>query len=217
MRFALKMTALLLALVLAAGVGPTVSAQEDIPWITVDTVMVNKLGGVSVRGTMSCAAIYHDLTDGNGITYWAEDGPGQWSEQTISADEDDWITIGTNPDNYVVSEPAGRKGMIQVEHGSSRLQWCFSNVPAGTFDWTPPCHSSGAPCTWVTDRVNYDSSDPLYDYSADGKFKPGLLNVDVTMVGVWIEVYRDGCLGDMVGASIPMEGFSSQIVKAVRS
>jgi hypothetical protein len=81
--------------------------------------------------------------------------------------------------------------MITAEHGSSRLQWAFSNAPPGFFgEFTPEYATESA--RWVTDRFSYDlSAGPLFVYSPDGKFKTGTVAVEVTSMGFWVEVYDE--------------------------
>ena len=180
---------------LIAGLGIGSSAQSDaIPWITVDKVLVNKIGGLSVVGRVDCSAIYQQLT-GDGVWVWGEGGQGDWATAyALTIDpETQSVDIYSNADNYTVSQPAGRRGMIQVTHGSSRAGTCYVDPEFDTGDWVPPCESSGSPCRWVTDRWGWDSTEPLFDVSADGKFKPGLVHIEVENLGGWIDVQtRDG-------------------------
>jgi hypothetical protein len=166
-----------------------VADAEGYPWITVEKAMVNRLGGITVEGRMSAAPLYDQLvsTDGLGVSYEDEQG---WHSTTIYADAEDVVLIGTNPDNFIVRQPAGRRMMITAEHASSRLQWAFSNAPAGFFgDHTPAYATESA--RWVTDRFSYDlSTGPLFVYSPNGKFKTGTVAVEVTSMGYWVEVYE---------------------------
>ena len=210
MRFVRSTLTMITLLFLGVALAPAASAQEDEPWIAVDKVMVDKLGGVSIEGRHSCGALYDRLLSG-GIVYMAQNEFGQWEQRTITAAPDDVVVIGSNPDNYTVSQPVGRKTMIQVTHQSSRLQWCFSNAPAGFFDVEIPCDAAGAPCAWVTDRFSYSGDGPLFDYSPSGKFKAGYVNVQVTDMGYYVDVFGD----PPQSAFVPNEAFASQTLRAV--
>jgi hypothetical protein len=205
----------LAAVLLGALVAPTpAGAAETEPWIRVDRVMVNRLGGVTVQGTHSCASFYDQLLSTEGLTVWDEMPDGSYQPRQLLADEGDTVVIGTNPDNFVVTQPSGRKTMIRVEHGSSRLQWCFATDP-DVFDdlgWSIPCEAYG-PCQWVTDRFSWSSTEPLFVYSPNGKFKTGSMNVAVTQMGYWIEIHRAD--GSLDGGQVFNEAFNNQIVRAV--
>lgn len=218
MRFARSVAVLLMALAMTVAVPGAVGAQEDSPWITVDKVMVNKLGGVNVQGSMSCSALYDQLLNG-GVTGWYEPAPGQYSQKTIYADADDFVLVLANPDNYVVSQPAGRKTTIQVKHESSRAHPCFSNVPPELLDFTPKCDPSGAPCSWTTDRFGYFGSDPLFDYAATGQFKTGVLNVDVLLAWGYVQVYTvdNGHVISSEEVAVQGQTANQVVVRAVRS
>lgn len=192
----------------------TAAASESTPWIRVDRVLVDRLGGVSVQGTHSCSYLYDALRTAEGVVVWDETPQGP-QPRTLTAGPDDRVVIGSNPDNFVVSQPSGRKQMITVEHGSSRLQWCFTTDLDIFADqgWTLPCEPYG-PCRWVTDRYGYSRTDPLFVYASTGKFKTGSMNVSVTDAGYWIEVYdADGNRLD--SGMVFEETFNSQVVRAV--
>lgn len=167
-----------------------VAQAEGYPWITIEKVMVNKLGGITVEGSMSAAPLYDQLRSAEGLGVSYEDEQG-WHQTAIYADADDVVIIGTNPDNFVVRQPAGRRTMITAEHASSRLQWAYSNAPPGFFgEFTPDYATESA--RWVTDRFSYDlSTGPLFVYSPEGKFKTGTVAVEVTAVGYWVEVHDE--------------------------
>ena len=181
--------ALVLFMAAAMQIAPVVQAQDQ-PWISAETAMVNKLGGITVEGSMSARPLYDRLVSSDGLNVAYEDEQG-WHFTTIHADTDDIVLIGTNPDNLVVRQPAGRRTMITAEHGSSRLQWAYSNAPDGFFgEFTPEYATESA--RWVTDRYSYDqSTGPLFVYSPDGKFKTGNVAVEVTAVNFWVEVYDE--------------------------
>lgn len=162
---------------------PAVAIAEPIgDTITVTQVSVNRLGGVNVAGEVSCAGAYERLVAGE-LVY--DDG-GQWVP--VPFDEGDLVVLSANNDNYTVSQPAGRKTMIQVTHGSSRMNPCYLTTTTMADGSTWDRCEIGGPCRWTTDAFGHDMSVPLFDYSPDGKFKAGLLNVHVQTIGLLIQI-----------------------------
>ncbi len=98
------------------------AAEPYSDWITVDRVLVNKLGGVNVSGEVSCEGTYEDLMAGR---FRAVDENEQWYA-VVPPGAEDRVNIFVNADQYTVSQPAGRRMMIQVEHGSSRMTPCYA-------------------------------------------------------------------------------------------
>jgi hypothetical protein len=192
-----------------------VGAAETAPWISTDRVMVNRLGGVTVQGTHSCSSLYDQLVSAGGLTVQDEMPDGSYQPRQLFADAGQKVVIGTNPDNFVVTQPSGRKTMIRVEHGSSRLQWCFATNPDifAARGWSVPCEAYG-PCRWVTDRFSWFGTEPLFVYSRDGKFKTGSLNVEVTQSGYWVEIY-DAAGNFVDSGQVFDEAYNNQIVRAV--
>lgn len=178
-----------------ASLAPFLSSATAAPtgdWVSVDRVMVNRLGGVNVSGQVSCEGTYQRLVDGQ-LTYQDENG----AEQTISAPSaGDTVNLAASNDNYTVTQPAGRKTMLQVTHGSSRMNPCFMQERANP-DGSPvpdylTCASDGAPCRWETDRYGYDHErlGPLFDYSPNGKFKTGTVSVTEESIGLLVMVHH---------------------------
>jgi len=162
-------------------------------WVSVDKVMVNKLGGVNVSGQVSCAGAYAQLVLGN-LEYQSgreTNGDPIFSLIPFSED-DDLVNLMANNDNYTVSQPAGRRTMIQVTHGSSRMNPRFVQYTAPSALLHVCGHAGETPCQWETDNFGYDRAHlgPLFDYAPNGKFKAGLLNVNEVSVGLLVEVYH---------------------------
>jgi hypothetical protein len=201
-RLNLRRVAAALAAVLAAGAvvwGTTPGTMADTPDMTVDKVVVNKLGGVSVVGTVDCSDLAQQVRQ-QGFSYVDEND--MWQELP-PVGEDVLINIYANSDNYTVSQPAGRRGMIVVTHGSSRMSPCYLQYDDPDDGYTPPCDETGAPCTWVTDHYGYSEPTPLFDYSPNGKFKPGTVAVEAYSIGALVEVITvDGS-----GAVISKDGY----------
>jgi hypothetical protein len=175
------------ATVLVAWATPALpaSATTSGDWISVTQVLVNKLGGVNVSGQVSCQGTYQQIAAGS---YQYQDGQGNMV--SIDLQPGDKVNMFANHDNYTVSQPSGRKSMIQVTHWSSRMNPCFVQyrfLPDGTPmpQWVN-CGLDGTACRWETDNFGYDhdSLGPLFDYSADGRFKAGMLNVTGHSVGL---------------------------------
>ena len=166
-----------------------VSAATSGDWVSVTQVLVNKLGGVNVSGQVSCQGTYQQIAAGG---YQFQDEFGNMVP--IELQPGDKVNLVANNDNYTVSQPSGRKSMIQVTHGSSRMNPCFLQYPFQP-DGTPmpswlSCAPDGSPCRWETDHFGYDraSLGPLFDYSPNGKFKAGTLSVQEQSVGLLVMI-----------------------------
>jgi hypothetical protein len=208
--------AAVVGIALIAPAGSLGAAEPYSDWITVDRVLVNKLGGVNVSGEVSCAGTYADLMAG---LVMAVDENEQWYTVAAPGPEDK-VNILVNADQYTVSQPAGRRTMIQVEHGSSRMTPCFAQYPvdpAGNSWQQVQCRPDGTACRWETDRFGYDrvKYGPLFDYSADGKFKAGSLNVDAYTYGVEVMIYDTIAMTwESHHSPYAADIFTSQVVKA---
>jgi len=172
-----------LALGITLAVVPPASASGGTDSVTVTQALVNRLGGVSVEGTITCAGSADQVRAG---TFEAEDESGAWV--TIPWTAGDRLLMVTNPDQYTVTQPAGRKRSVQVTHTSSRATPCYTELTTFS-DGTPiPCEVEQV-CTWRTDAFGYDQSQgPWFDYSASGRFSKGWLNVTGHSSGLYIAV-----------------------------
>lgn len=162
----------------SAGFAQAAPVRSDpVDFVAVTKVLVNRIGGVSVEGTMSCSATATRARAGD--LSGDDQATDDESYVPIVVAEADRLVLLANPDNYVVSQPVGRRAMIQVTHESSRMNPCFTETA------TLPNGSVGCPvgaltCPWRTDRYGWDPDrlGPLFDYSPTGTFKAGSLNVD---------------------------------------
>ena len=187
LRLALAATAAVAAgwVVPALPASATTTTTGD--WVTVTQAMVDKLGGVNVSGQVSCEGTYQKIVAGK-----LRDSNGNLVP--IDVQPSDKVNLLANNDNYTVSQPSGRKSMIQLTHSSSRMNPCFLQyrfLPDGTpMPNSVSCASDGYPCRWETDIYGYDhdSLGPLFDYSNNGKFKAGTLNVYEQSVGLLVMV-----------------------------
>ncbi len=196
-----------------------VSTPSTTDWVTVTKVMVNKLGGVNVSGRVSCAGTYQQIAAGNFYVQVGQDQDGNPIMEPLVLQPGDTVNMIANNDNYTVSQPAGRKTMIQVTHGSSRMNPCFVQYPSqpdGT-PMPPVCSADGTSCAWETDNFGYDRAilGPLFDYSPNGMFKPGDMSVFETSVGLDIMVHHSD--GSWAGYYVEEGSFSmtSRTIKAV--
>jgi len=179
------------ATVAVAWVTPTVPAHAATggDWVSVTQVLVNKLGGVNVSGQVSCQGTYQQIAEGG---YQFQDEYG--NNVSIELQPGDKVNMVANNDNYTVSQPSGRKSMIQVTHASSRMNPCFLQyqfLPDGTpMPDSVSCDTDGYPCRWETDSFGYDhdSLGPLFDYASNGKFKAGTLNVNEQSIGLLVMI-----------------------------
>ena len=181
-----RLVAALTAVVAAGAVvwGTTPGTMAETPDMTVEKVLVNKLGGVSVVGTVDCSDLAQQVRE-QGFSYVDEND--QW-QPLGPVGEGALLNISSSSDNYTVSQPAGRRGMIMVTHGSSRMSPCYLQYDDPGDGYTSPCEVTGAPCTWVTDHYGYVEPTPLFDYSPNGKFKPGTVAVEAYSIGALVEV-----------------------------
>jgi hypothetical protein len=161
------------------------SAGPADAWMSVTAAQVNKLGGVHVVGLVDCSAMARSIRLGE-FTYQEEDG----TEVPLILDLGDLINLYANSDNYTVSQPAGRKTMINVTHGSSQMSPCYVESFEFVDGDIADCEPEGAPCVWATNVFGYNEDEfgPLFDYSDDGKFKTGAMNVSAHSIGLLVEV-----------------------------
>lgn len=175
---------------LAISSGPA-SASPSADWVSATSALVNKLGGVSLVGQQSCAGTFDQLVAGQ-FSYQAEDG--QWATAP-APQEGEEVLIFTNPDDYTVDQPVGRKTMLRASHGSSIMSPCYATtnlLPDGTpVPERVACADGGSPCRWTTSAFGYDHDQygPLFDYSSDGRFKSGSMHVRVKPCGIQVLVF----------------------------
>ena len=180
------------AVALVTGVIAPAQANGGTDSVKVTRALVNRLGGVSVEGTVTCAASAAQVKGG---TFQALDSDEQWV--TVPWAPGDRLLILTNPDQFTVNQPVSRRWSVQVTHTSSRATPCFTDVstlPGGT-DVSCPVSSV---CSWRSDAFGYDQGDgPWFDYSASGRFSKGWLNVTGHSSGLHLTiVHGDNSMSD---------------------
>lgn len=178
--------ALALGLTLGFPAVPPASAGPADAWMSVTAAQVNKLGGVHVIGLVDCSEMASYIRSGEFTYEEVENG----DQVSLILSEGDLLNLYANSDNYTVSQPAGRKTMITVTHGSSQMSPCYVDVFEFPEGGTANCLSDGAPCVWETNVYGYDAEEfgPLFDYSSDGKFKTGAMNIEAHSIGLLVEV-----------------------------
>ena len=189
-------------LLVPAGLGN--AAGNSMDWTTVDatrvgTVMVDKMGGVNVSGTVACsathAAVRTAIADGE---FFADNLMTGAKDEQVVLGPNDHVNLLANSDEYTVTQPAGKKTMLMVTHQSSRMNPCFMEEYVDGPAQSNPCATAGAPCRWETDIFGYDrvSLGPLFDYSANGQFKAGTMSVNAQSIGLGLQIVRsDGSRG----------------------
>lgn len=185
---ALAWSAALLPVAPAAHAATPRSDPAD--YVDVTRVLVNRLGGVSVEGTMSCAASAALVRAGS--VQGDDLSTEQPDLQPISLLAGDSIVLLANPDRYTVSQPIGRRTMIQATHEPSRMNPCYTEVTALP-DFAVEC-PVGQACAWRTDRYgwSYSRLGPLFDYSPGGTFKAGQISVDGHSTDLAVIVLHSG-------------------------
>lgn len=121
--------------------------------VNVTSALVNRTGGITASGTMSCA-------DAVAAYDWTDFGGSQGVPPT-------GLVILVNV-NWTAQQPIGRKTMLSAAYDSNLKNPCFSNTDVYA---NQICDSVAQPCPWISS--NFGSSDvPVYVYSANGKFGP---------------------------------------------
>lgn len=140
---------------------PANVAAAQLP-IVADTAVVNKTGGLTVSGTMSCADAVNDFD-------WSRfSGDANTPPANLTA------ALNVNWDAY---QPVGRKTMLQAGYDSEHKDTCYNTNQKPPFG--PSCGTDlTARCPWLTSSYN-STSLPFYIYSSAGKFAPGALHVDI--------------------------------------
>lgn len=171
--------------------GSTSSATAAVDAVAVTTVYVNRMGGVNLQGTVTCAGTAQAIKAGTHRYIGGELQPMDGVGDSIALAPTDTLLLLMNSDNYTVSQPVGRKSTIQVTHGSSRMNPCYTDTTMGPSGEQLQC-AVGAVCPWRTDWFGWTQDQGLlWDYPTNGKFVANTLSVTGTAVGVGIMVLRD--------------------------
>jgi len=153
------LTALLAAV--AAAMLPVGSASADdyehSLVSTVDQVLVNKYGGISVSGQLDCSVQVADIYGG---------------AEFIPADTSVFVSK-----NWTATQYVGRGKAITASYSSGIASVCYTNDPGMYYgDVT-------APWPWST-QYAYPVGETQWVYSSQGKFGTGAIHVELTIDGV---------------------------------
>lgn len=144
---------IMLAVLVAIGAPATATAEEP---ITLTQVLVNKLGGITITGTVDCAAVVAAV-DWNG-------------EEAGLGTEPENLSVAVNM-NWSATQPVGRTKSVSASWGSSFLTPCYNTYPgwgavgAAAYAWTTHSSLGSTTTAWV--------------YPSAGKFAAGFMHVEV--------------------------------------
>jgi hypothetical protein len=152
-----------LIVALGAALVPAGSASaEDFTYehsigATVDQVLVNRYGGITVSGTLDCSSAVVDIFGG---------------AQNIPADTSVFVSK-----NWTATQYVGRNKVVTASYSSGIASVCFTNDPNMYYgDVT-------APWPWST-LYAYPVGETQWVYSSNGKFGTGPIHVELTIEGV---------------------------------
>lgn len=187
-----------LVLTLAGLIGPlaiaTAGPAGAVPYgiaVVPTQVLVDRLGGITVSGTVDCTAEVEAAFPG-----------GVPANLTVLAAVNWWAY-----------QPAGRRKMIHAANNPSHAWTCYNSSPDPQLG--PVCGGSAGPCRWITSNYG-TSSTPFYVYSLDGRFVRGWIHVDTQGTGGYVilggERREDLDLTDMFA----LVGYDLRAVRAPR-
>lgn len=157
-----SLVAALAAAVLPAGSASADSYEHSFTG-TVDQVLVNRYGGITVSGTLDCseqvAAIYGGV-------------------ENIPADTT--IYVGKQ---WTATQYVGRGKAVTASYSSGIASVCFNNNPALEV-------GTSAPWTWAT-LYGFPVGTTQWVYSDNGKFSAGAIHVELTLEGSELQVGED--------------------------
>jgi hypothetical protein len=155
-------TATLLA-ALATTLLPAGSASaEDLGYehsigATVDQVLVNRYGGITVSGNLDCSAAVVEIFG---------------DVESIPADTSVFVSKSWTATQYV-----GRNKVVTASYSSGIASVCFTNDPNMQYG------DVAAPWPWST-LYAYPVGETQWVYSGSGKFATGPIHVELTIEGV---------------------------------
>jgi hypothetical protein len=124
---------------------------------TVDQVLVNRYGGITVSGTLDCTAVVAEIFGG------AENIPA-----------DTTVLVGKS---WTATQYVGRNKVVTASYSSGIASVCYTNDPVFMQE------AEVAPWPWST-RYGYPVGETQWVYSSNGKFATGLIHVELTIEGV---------------------------------
>lgn len=123
---------------------------------TVDTVLVNRYGGITVSGTLDCTEAVADVYGG---------------AENIPADTTVFVSK-----SWVATQYVGRGKVVTARWDSGIASVCYTNDPF-VLSW--PGYGE-APWPWST-QYAFPVGDPQWVYSSTGKFGAGAIHVELTI------------------------------------
>lgn len=156
-----------IATVVAPWGSATAADTEQAISATVDLVKVNKVGGITVSGSLDCTEQVAALYGGD-----VESIP----EDTMVVVNMDWTAL-----QYV-----GKNRTVFAEYDSGIASICYTNMDPSLFpDWV----DLEAPYSWDT-RYAYPVGTVQWVYSRDGKFAAGPIHIELYSYGS-LSVYEE--------------------------
>jgi hypothetical protein len=159
-------TTLVAAMTLALVPTGSASAEgyEHSVYSTVDQVLVNKAGGITVSGRLDCSARVADIYGG-----------------VANIPAGTTVFVGKQ---WTATQYVGRGKAITASYSSGIASVCFTNDPAMyNGDVTPPW-------SWST-LYAFPVGQTQWVYSPQGKFGAGAIHVELTIEGVPLTVGED--------------------------
>lgn len=161
-------TTLLAAVVVAVVPAGSASAEtyEHSFTGTVDQVLVNRYGGITISGELDCSAEVTAIYGG---------------EENIPADTT--VYVGKS---WVATQYVGRGKVVTARYDSGIASICYTNDPA-VMSWPG---NSEAPYPWST-LYAFPVGETQWVYSETGKFGAGAIHVELTLEGSELQVGED--------------------------
>lgn len=159
LRRAVAVSATLLATIATTVLPPRSASAEGYEHsfdATVDAVLVNRYGGITISGTLDCTAAVADAYGG---------------AENIQADTTVFVSK-----SWVATQYVGRGKVVTASYDSGIASVCYTNDPA-IMSW--PGYSE-APWPWST-QYGYPVGGTQWVYSSTGKFGAGSVHVELTI------------------------------------
>jgi hypothetical protein len=151
------LAALTTALVPMGGASAEDFGYEHSIGATVDQVLVNRYGGITVSGTLDCTDAVAEIFG---------------SMESIPADTTVLVSKSWTATQYV-----GRNKVVTASYSSGIASVCYTNDPAFMQE------AEVAPWPWST-RYAFPVGETQWVYSSNGKFATGPIHIELTIEGV---------------------------------
>jgi len=158
-------TAFLAAAAAVVPVGSATAADYEHSFgATVDQVLVNRYGGITVSGTLDCSAEVAAIYGG---------------EELIPTDTSVFVSK-----NWTAFQYVGRNKVVTASYSSGIASVCYTNDP-GMMNGDVT-----APWSWST-QYAFPVGETQWVYSATGKFATGPIHVELSVDGTSLTVGED--------------------------